>query len=203
MIKRAFDLVAAVVIGHVTAPVWALAGLAIRLVDGAPVLHRATRVGRNGASFMLYKFRTMGSAAGPSVTAQGDLRITRTGSFLRRTKIDELPQLWNVIRGDMSLVGPRPEDPRYVERYSLEQRRLLSVAPGMTSPATIVYRREEEVLARSPDPERAYVDEVLPAKLALDLEWLDRRSVRGDLRVLAATVQALFVKGHGRSESQP
>ena len=146
MIKRAFDLVAAVVIGLVTAPVWALAGLAIRLVDGAPVLHRATRVGRNGASFMLYKFRTMGSAAGPSVTAQGDPRITRTGSFLRRTKIDELPQLWNVIRGDMSLVGPRPEDPRYVERYSLEQRRLLSVAPGMTSPATIVYRREEEVL---------------------------------------------------------
>jgi lipopolysaccharide/colanic/teichoic acid biosynthesis glycosyltransferase len=194
MIKRAFDVVGAVAIGLVTAPIWLLAAAVIRLVDGPPVLHRAVRVGRGGTLFTVYKFRTMASASGPSVTALGDVRVIRSGELLRRTKIDELPQLWNVVQGDMSLVGPRPEDPRYVETYSPEQRRLLSVAPGLTSPATIAYQHEEEILARSADPERAYVDEVLPAKLAVDLAWLDRRSMRGDLRVLAATVRAVFAK---------
>jgi lipopolysaccharide/colanic/teichoic acid biosynthesis glycosyltransferase len=201
MTRRAFDLVAAVTIGLITAPIWVLAAAAVRLADGAPVLHHAIRVGRGGACFTLYKFRTMDPVAGPSVTVHGDRRITRTGSLLRRTKIDELPQLWNVVRGDMSLVGPRAEDPRYVERYTLEQRRLLSVTPGLTSPATIVYQHEGAILARYPDPERAYLEEVLPAKLALDLAWLDRRSMLADVRVLAATVRALFAKGHRRSES--
>jgi lipopolysaccharide/colanic/teichoic acid biosynthesis glycosyltransferase len=201
LVRRAFDLVAAVTIGLITAPIWLLAAAAVRLVDGDPVLHRATRVGRGGACFTLYKFRTMGSTAGPSVTAHGDERVTRTGSLLRRTKIDELPQLWNVARGEMSLVGPRPEDPRYVEQYTQEQRRLLSVAPGLTSPATIAFQHEEAMLAGYPDPERAYLEEVLPAKLALDLAWLERRSVRADVRVLAATVRALFAKG--RSDNEP
>jgi lipopolysaccharide/colanic/teichoic acid biosynthesis glycosyltransferase len=194
MIRRAFDVVGAVVIGLLTAPLWLLAAAVIRVRDGAPVLHRAVRVGRGGALFTLYKFRTMSAATGPSVTADGDARVTRVGKFLRSTKVDELPQLWNVMQGDMSLVGPRPELPRFVEHYSPEQRRLLSVAPGLTSPATIVYQHEEAFLARCPDPERAYLEEVLPAKLALDLEWLDRRSLRGDLRVLAATVRSVIAK---------
>jgi lipopolysaccharide/colanic/teichoic acid biosynthesis glycosyltransferase len=194
MIRRAVDVVGALVIGVVTAPIWLLAAVAIRLLDGVPVLHRGVRVGRGGALFTLYKFRTMGAEMGPSVTTHGDVRVTPAGEVLRRTKIDELPQLWNVLQGDMSLVGPRPEDPRYVETYSPEQRRLLSVAPGLTSPATIAYQHEEAFLARCPDPERTYVEEVLPAKLALDLEWLERRSMRGDLRVLAKTVRAVFAK---------
>jgi lipopolysaccharide/colanic/teichoic acid biosynthesis glycosyltransferase/phenylacetate-coenzyme A ligase PaaK-like adenylate-forming protein len=191
MTKRALDVVGALVIGLVTAPIWATAAVAIRISDGAPVLHRAVRVGRGGAPFTQYKFRTMVSAAGPSITALGDRRITPLGAFLRRTKIDELPELWNVLRGDMSLVGPRPEDPAYVERYTGEQRRLLSVAPGLTSPGTLAYQYEASILARYPDPERAYVDKVLPDKLAMDLAWLDRRSTLGDARVLATTARAL------------
>jgi lipopolysaccharide/colanic/teichoic acid biosynthesis glycosyltransferase len=194
MIRRAIDVVGALAIGVVTAPIWLLAAVAIRLMDGAPVLHRGVRVGRGGTLFTLYKFRTMGAEMGPSVTTDGDVRVTRAGEFLRRTKIDELPQLWNVVQGDMSLVGPRPELPRFVEHYSPEQRRLLSVAPGLTSPATIAYQHEEALLARCPDPEHAYVEEVLPAKLALDLDWLDGRSMRGDLRVLAETVRAVLAR---------
>jgi lipopolysaccharide/colanic/teichoic acid biosynthesis glycosyltransferase len=201
MTRRAFDIVGALTIGVVTAPIWVSAAVVLLLTGGAPVLHRAVRVGRDGVCFTLYKFRTMNTTTGPSVTAHGDPRVTRTGSFLRRTRIDELPQLWNVVRGDMSLVGPRPEDPRYAERYSAEQRRLLSVAPGLTSPATIAYQHEEAILARYADPERAYLEEVLPAKLALDLQWLDGRSMLGDVRVLVATVRTVFGKGHGRTDS--
>ena len=201
MTRRAFDVVGALVIGLVTAPIWVFAAVVIRMTAGAPVLHRAVRVGRDAACFTLYKLRTMDATTGAPVTALGDPRITRIGSFLRRTRIDELPQLWNVVRGDMSLVGPRPEDPRYVERYSADQRRLLSVAPGLTSPATIAYQHEEAILAGYADPERAYVDEVLPAKLALDLEWLNGRTMLGDVRVLVATVRSVFGKGHGRTDS--
>jgi lipopolysaccharide/colanic/teichoic acid biosynthesis glycosyltransferase len=201
MTKRAFDVVGALMIGLVTAPIWVFAAVVIRLTGGASVLHRAVRVGRDGVCFTLYKFRTMDVSTGASVTAHGDPRVTRTGSFLRRTRIDELPQLWNVVRGDMSLVGPRPEDPRYVERYSAEQRRLLTVAPGLTSPATIAYQHEEAILAGYADPERAYVEDVLPAKLAVDLEWLDRRTMLGDVRVLVATVRSVPGKGHGPTDS--
>jgi lipopolysaccharide/colanic/teichoic acid biosynthesis glycosyltransferase len=192
MTRRAFDVVGAVAIGFLSAPLWVAATILLFLTGGAPVLHRAVRVGRHGALFTLYKFRTMETTTGPSVTAHGDRRITQVGGWLRRTRIDELPQLWNVVRGDMSLVGPRPEDPRYAKRYSADQRRLLSVAPGLTSPATIAYRHEEAILARYADPERAYVEEVLPAKLALDLEWLDRRSMLGDVRVIVATMRAVL-----------
>ena len=201
MTKRAVDVVGALMIGLVTAPVWVFAAVVIRLTGRAPVLHRAVRVGRDAVWFTLYKFRTMDATAGAPVTAHGDPRVTRTGSFLRRTRIDELPQLWNVVRGDMSLVGPRPEDPRYVERYSAEQRRLLSVAPGLTSPATIAYQHEEAILARYSDPERAYLEEVLPAKLALDLEWLGGRTMLGDVRVLVATVRSVLGRGHARTDS--
>jgi lipopolysaccharide/colanic/teichoic acid biosynthesis glycosyltransferase len=201
MTRRAFDVVGALTIGLLTAPIWVSAAVLIQLTTGAPVLHRAVRVGRDGVCFTLYKFRTMEATTGASVTAQGDPRITRVGSLLRRTRIDELPQLWNVVRGDMSLVGPRPEDPRFAERYSHKQRRLLSVAPGLTSPATIAFQHEEAILARYADPERAYLEEVLPAKLALDLDWLDRRSMLGDLRVLVATVRTIFGKRHGQTES--
>ena len=196
MINRAIDVVGALVIALVTAPAWVAASVAIRLMDGSPVLHRAERVGWGGTSFTLYKFRTMSSPEGPSITALGDRRVTRLGSFLRRSKVDELPELWNVLCGDMSLVEPRPEDPVYVERYTCEQLRLLEVAPGLTSPATLAYRHEEALLAQYADPERAYIEVVLPDKLAMDLAWLDGRTTLTDMRVLAETVRALVRRGH-------
>lgn len=175
-------------------PVLALIAAAIRASDGGPVLYRARGVGRGGAPFQLYKFRTMvpgADRAGPGVTGAADPRVTRLGRWLRRVKADELPQLVNVVRGDMALVGPRPEDPRYVADYSPEQRRLLATRPGITSPATLVYRREEALLTGS-DPDRTYVDEVLPRKLAIELEYLDRRTFRSDLAVLLRTLAGLL-----------
>jgi len=194
---RLFDVAGATLIGVVTAPLWMLVAAGVRLTEGSPVLHSAVRVGRDGAPFVLLKFRTMrpgptpGSTHGPRITSATDRRITRLGAWLRRTKVDELPQLWNVVRGDMSLVGPRPEDPLFVGEYSDDQIRLLSVRPGLTSPATIAYRHEAQLLTGYADPERAYVEEVLPNKLSIDLAWLDHRTVRGDVGVLFATARAL------------
>jgi lipopolysaccharide/colanic/teichoic acid biosynthesis glycosyltransferase len=195
---RCLDVLGALTIGLLTAPVWVAAAVLIRLCDGSPVLHAGMRVGQHAEPFVLLKFRTMTASpsagsptAGAAVTARGDPRVTRLGAWLRRTKVDELPQLVNVLRGEMSLVGPRPEDPRYVRLYSQEQTRLLSVKPGLTSPASIAYRDEEVVLARAHDPELAYVEEVLPAKLDLDLRWLEHRSLRTDVAVLVQTLRAL------------
>jgi lipopolysaccharide/colanic/teichoic acid biosynthesis glycosyltransferase len=131
---------------------------------------------------------------GPEITRGGDARVTPLGRVLRRTKLDELPQLLNVLVGDMSLVGPRPEVPRYVARYTPEQRRVLSIRPGITDWASIAYANEEEVLARYPDLERAYVEEVMPRKLDLNLDYLARRSLLTDLEILWHTAQTIW--GH-------
>ena len=206
---RLFDVAGATMAGALAAPLWVLVAATIRVVDGPPVLYRSVRTGRGGTPFVLYKFRTMqttratDSSRGPRITALGDARVTRVGTWLRRTKLDEVPQLWNVLRGDMSLVGPRPEDPWYTQRYSETQRCVLSVRPGLTSPATIAYRHEEAILAGYADREQAYVDEVLPAKLSLDLVWLEQRSLRADLGVIAATAPALFSRRSSGRQSPP
>lgn len=185
------DRLIAIVALVVLSPVLALAGFAVRATSPGPMVHRAQRVGLNGQLFTLLKFRSMRvGGAGPAITTAGDARITPVGRVLRLTKLDELPQLINVARGEMAIVGPRPEDPRYVELYTREQRRLLSVRPGITSPASVRYRHEEAMLAASDDPDRAYVETVLPAKLAIDLAWLDNRSVFNDLKVIAETLAA-------------
>lgn len=189
--ERLVEVGVAVAFAVLMAPLLVAVVVLIRVADGSPVLHRSTRVGRDGVPFTLYKFRTMRPGAGAPITAQDDPRITRIGAVLRRWKLDELPQLWNVMTGDMSLVGPRPEDPRYVAAYTPAQLRLLSVRPGVTSRATMASLREEEMLAGAPDPERVYVEEILPAKLALDLEWLANRSKRGDARILVATFRRM------------
>jgi lipopolysaccharide/colanic/teichoic acid biosynthesis glycosyltransferase len=166
----------------------------VRWDSPGPVFHRGVRVGKDGVHFRLYKFRSMRVDAGgngPAITAAGDPRITRSGAFLRRTKLDELPQLLNVLRGEMSLVGPRPEDPRYVALYTAEQRRVLRVRPGITGAASVAYRREENLLT-GPDWEQVYCNQVLPAKLAIDLAWLDRRTLAGDLLLLLRTVAAVL-----------
>jgi lipopolysaccharide/colanic/teichoic acid biosynthesis glycosyltransferase len=162
--------------------------------DGAPILFAQVRVGREGKPFRLRKFRTMRRGqSGPSITARGDSRITRVGQFLRKFKLDELPQLWNVVLGEMSLVGPRPEVPEFVDYSQPVWRSVLRVRPGITDPASVAYRNEEELLAKASDPIRYYQESVLPAKLALNLEYLERRSLWLDLKVMTQTVKcALF-----------
>ncbi|MCA1246230.1 sugar transferase [Massilia sp. MS-15] len=195
MSKRVFDLLGALAGLLLLAPVLLLVALWIRLDSSGPVLYRQQRVGRQGELFTIYKFRTMRHNAGDGsqLTVGADPRVTRAGRFLRYYKLDELPQLWNVVQGSMSLVGPRPEVPRYVDRYPPEQRRLvLSVAPGITDWAAIRYKDENAILARSADPERAYVDTVLPAKLEYYVRYVHERSFWGDMRILAHTLAALI-----------
>ena len=192
--KRIFDLLVSALGLIILSPIFALIALLIRLMSPGPVFYRARRVGQGGREFTLYKFRSMVADAdrrGPGITTAGDPRVTSIGRVLRRTKLDELPQLWNVLRGDMSLVGPRPEDPRYVALYTPEQRRVLDVRPGITSLASIEYRNEEAVL-HGPDWEQHYIHEVMPAKLAIDLRYVQRATLFTDLLIILRTLLALF-----------
>ncbi len=194
MSKRAFDIVASLLGLIALSPLLVIIGIAIKLNSPGPVVYRATRVGRDARHFKLYKFRTMvvhADAIGPGITGAGDNRVTPVGRILRRTKLDELPQLINVLRGEMSLVGPRPEDPRYVAYYTDEQRKILNVRPGITSPASIAYRHETELLTGD-DWETRYIEEVLPAKLAVDLAYARNPSVWQDVLVILRTFLVLF-----------
>ena len=175
------------------APVLLVVGFAVQLTSPGPILHRSQRVGRCGELFTLYKFRSMrtgADVAGPGITVAGDDRITGVGRTIRRSKLDELPQLWNVVRGDMALVGPRPEDPRYVALYTPAERRILQWRPGLTSPASVTFRDEEAILAGFDDLEAGY-REVMAQKLRIDLEYLEHRTWRSDLRWIWRTVSAI------------
>ena len=202
MVKRLFDVVAAAALLVVTSPLLAAGALAVRLDSPGPVLYHGVRVGRNGRTFAILKLRTMvwaPQAQGRSITVAGDSRVTRVGHLLRRSKLDELPQFVNVLKGEMSLVGPRPEDPEWVQSYSADQRRLLRVRPGVTSPASVAFADEERLLA-GPDWKSSYRDVVLPAKLAIELAYLDRRTFWTDLGVLTRTLSAGVA---GRRRSRP
>jgi lipopolysaccharide/colanic/teichoic acid biosynthesis glycosyltransferase len=193
--KRALDVAIAGTALAAGAPLLALASVAIRLESRGPVLFRQKRVGRDKQPIETLKLRTMVADAdkqGAQITASGDPRITRVGRMLRKTKLDELPQLWNVIRGDMSLVGPRPEVPRYVAQYRPEWQRLFTVRPGITDLASITFRDEESLLALARDRDRAYREVIMPAKLALALEGVDHSSVGYDLRIIARTALSIL-----------
>jgi lipopolysaccharide/colanic/teichoic acid biosynthesis glycosyltransferase len=185
--KRALDLVGSAVGIAFLLPLFAAVGAAVKLSSPGPVLYRAERVGRFGKPFHLLKFRTMRVEPGPRITRHGDPRVTRVGRFLRRTKLDELPQLFNVLRGEMSLVGPRPEDPRYVALYSAEQRAVLEVPPGITSPASVQYRNEESLLAGE-EWEEHYRTRIMPEKLRIELDYLRRRTMVSDLQLIVRTI---------------
>ncbi|MFC0252448.1 sugar transferase [Massilia consociata] len=194
MSKRLFDLLASLAGLVMLAPLLLVIALWIKLDSRGPVLYRQQRVGRGGRLFTIYKFRTMQQrpVEGPQLTVGADPRVTRAGRFLRHYKLDELPQLWNVVEGSMSLVGPRPEVPRYVDCYPPAQRRVvLSVAPGITDWAAIRYKDESAILARAADPERAYVEAVLPVKLDYYVRYVNERSFWGDVRILAHTLAAI------------
>ena len=171
-----------------------LLGLWIRLDSPGPALFRQERVGRHGRPFRIHKLRTMRQdAAGPAITVGDDPRITRAGRLLRRTRLDELPQFIDVLRGDMSLVGPRPELPRYVAQYPAALReRALSVRPGLTDPASLAFIDEAARLARAADPEREYVEVILPLKLQAAADYAERATLWTDLQVLARTLRALW-----------
>jgi len=194
ILKRWLDVVLAGLGGLTLAPVWLTIVVVMKLQDRGPVLYRGPRVGRNGQVFHMCKFRTMVIDAdrlgGPS-TPDDDPRITKSGIFLRRHKLDEIPQLLNVLRGEMSIVGPRPQVLSDVERYSDAERRLLDVRPGITDWASIRFRDEGVILAGHADPDLAYDELIRPEKIRLGLEYVDRLSLRTDIRILIATVKAL------------
>lgn len=192
--KRCFDVTASTLGLLVSAPLLVVTAALVKVSSPGPVLFRQQRVGLGGQPFELWKFRTMRvGGGGPQVTADGDTRITRVGRLLRKSKLDELPELLNVLRGDLSLVGPRPEVAKYVAHYPAEERAFLQgFRPGITDPATIRFRNEEDILARAPDPERAYIEEVLPQKLRMYREYLEGASFLSDLGVLSATVKVVL-----------
>lgn len=196
MAKRIFDVIISLCVVIIALPLWLVVAIAIKLDSPGPVLYRAIRIGKDGKPFALFKFRTMVAGAsrqGPGITRDGDSRITAVGRLLRKLKIDEMPQLINVLKGEMSIVGPRPEDPRYVHHYTPEQRRVFAVRPGMASPAFVRYRHEEEILAAAGDQvEDFYLTVLLPNKLRMDLEYIQQQSLWFDLRVLAQAAISLF-----------
>jgi lipopolysaccharide/colanic/teichoic acid biosynthesis glycosyltransferase len=195
MSKRLFDLFFASLGLLALCPLMTLIALAIKVDSPGSIFFRQERVGRFGVPFRIHKFRSMVQAhcgQGLQITVGADQRITRVGRFLRRSKLDELPQLIDVWLGHMSLVGPRPEVPRYVAQYPAELReKLLSVRPGITDVASIEYRDESSVLAQAADPEHAYVHEVLPRKLALSARYVDQASLWGDIVLIGRTLRAI------------
>lgn len=197
MSRQLFDQILAAVILLILSPILLLVALAVLLESGRPILFTQSRVGREGKLFQLLKFRTMRQGqSGAAITAKGDSRITRTGKFLRKFKLDELPQFWNVIRGDMSLVGARPEVPQFVDMNSPAWNLVLKFRPGITDPASIAYRNEEALLAANADPIRFYEETVLPAKLALNIAYLEKRSFWMDLRIIGQTALCAVFPGH-------
>lgn len=188
--KRAVDVLASAAGLVVLSPLMAVVALAVRATSPGPVLFRQERVGRGDTRFEILKFRTMRvGGSGPLVTTHADPRVTRVGAWLRRTKVDELPQLLNVLRGEMSLVGPRPEVPRYTQHWPREQASvILSVRPGITDPASIAFRDENALMAGQTDPERFYVEEMLPRKATMYVEYVENRTFLGDLRLIARTI---------------
>ena len=193
--KRAMDVLISGAALCVLWPVFLLIALAIVIDDPGPVFYRQVRVGRGGKEFRIFKFRSMIADAdrkGLQITVGHDSRITRVGALLRKTKLDELAQLINVFLGQMSFVGPRPEVPRYVALYTPYQRQVLLVRPGITDYASIAYRNENDLLAGADDPERMYIEEIMPAKLELNMRYLHEISPLCDVKLILKTIAVVL-----------
>ncbi len=197
--KRLFDLAASICGIVIFAPLFAIVALAIKLDSPGPAFFRQERIGRGEVPFRIHKFRTMSDARrgeGAQITVGADPRITRVGGWLRKLKIDELPQLLDVIVGRMSLVGPRPEVPRYVAYYPPEYRtRVFAVRPGMTDYASIKFRNESEILQRSADPEKTYIEEIIVQKLRLNMEYLEDMGLMRDISIIFRTMLSILDAG--------
>ncbi len=195
MMKRLLDITASGIGLLLLSPIFLVLAIWIKLDSQGPVFYRQVRVGRGNRDFRIFKFRSMrvGSDKGSLITVGGrDSRITRSGYFIRKYKFDELPQLINVFIGDMSLVGPRPEVRRYVDLYNQEQLHVLDVKPGITDPASIKYRNENELLEQAENPELFYTDVIMPDKLRLNLEYATNQSFFGDLKLIFKTFKAII-----------
>ena len=195
MAKRCFDIIVALIGLVLLTPVFLIVALAIKLDSPGPVFYIGKRIGKDGAPFGIIKFRTMVDHAdrmGAALTQGQDRRVTPAGRFLRKWKLDELPQLLNVLRGEMSLVGPRPEAPCYVGHYTPEQRRVLQAKPGITGLTQVRFRHEESLLQRCGNVEEEYIREIMPHKLALDLQYVESQTLLLDLKLIARTLMCLF-----------
>jgi lipopolysaccharide/colanic/teichoic acid biosynthesis glycosyltransferase len=193
--KRLWDLCWSILGLILLLPLFSLIILTIYLFDGTPILFRQERIGYRGVPFQIWKFRTMVvevEEKGGSITVGQDKRITRVGQWLRKFKLDELPQLFNVVRGEMSLVGPRPEVPQYVSLFTDEQRGILNLVPGITNPASIVYWNEQAVLAEAEDPEWMYLHMIMPDKIRINLEYAERATTLSDFLVILSTLAIPF-----------
>jgi lipopolysaccharide/colanic/teichoic acid biosynthesis glycosyltransferase len=191
--KRLFDIVAAAIGLLALCPVFSVVALGIKLDSAGPVLFKQKRVGRDFRTFRIYKFRTMAvNTGGRELTVGADPRITRVGHLLRKSKIDELPQLFNILMGDMTFVGPRPEVPSYVELFRRDYEELLKVRPGLTDLASLKYRDESAILARAENPEAEYIRHLLPDKIQLSKEYIRRSSFAYDLTLIFATLRQIF-----------
>jgi lipopolysaccharide/colanic/teichoic acid biosynthesis glycosyltransferase len=195
--KRAFDIFFSLIGILVLFPLFVIIAFWIKLDSPGSIFFQQIRVGRYGREFNIYKFRSMVAEAesiGKQITVDGDRRITSSGQFLRKYKLDELPQLFNVLKGDMSLVGPRPEVPKYVALYNFEQRRVLEVRPGITDLASIQFRNESELLSSVSNPEDFYIQEIMPQKLALNIQYISQASLGFDLLLILQTLWRTIAK---------
>ena len=191
LVKRIFDFTVSLIGIVIISPILLVISILIKLDSKGPILFKQIRVGKNGKPFKIFKFRTMvvdAEKKGMQITVGRDSRITKSGHVLRKTKLDELPQLFNVLTGEMSFVGPRPEVPRYVEMYDENQKSILKVRPGITDLASIEYRNENDLLAKSLDPEATYINEIMPKKIELNIEYLKNMSVLYDIKLIIRTV---------------
>jgi lipopolysaccharide/colanic/teichoic acid biosynthesis glycosyltransferase len=196
VLKRLFDILFSAFVLLGLSPLLVAIAIWVKLTSPGPVFFRQSRVGQHGKEFKIFKYRTMvidAQSKGPQITIGADSRITAAGVLLRKYKLDELPQFLNVLRGEMSVVGPRPEVPRYVSLYPANLRStVLSVRPGITDSASVTYRSESELLAQSANPEKTYVDDILPKKLQMYKSYVENQSLLGDLLIIIRTIAAVL-----------
>lgn len=192
--KRLFDLISSLLVLIILSPIILIISLFIVLDSKGGVFYKQERIGKNGNPFLLYKFRSMRTGSdkkGLITVGTSDNRTTSVGRFIRKYKLDELPQLINIIKNDMSVVGPRPEVNKYVKLYSKEQLRVLEAKPGLTDLASLAYINENEVLGKAEDPEKTYIEEIMPAKLKLNLEYIEKQNIAFDLKIIFRTIVSI------------
>jgi len=194
-LKRTFDIIFSIMGIILLSPFFLMIYIWIKMDSPGPAIFKQTRIGKNGKEFQIFKFRTMvvdAEKLGKQITVGNDKRITRSGMFLRKSKLDELPQLFNVLIGDMSFVGPRPEVPRYTSMYSGEQKKVLNVRPGITDYASIKYRDENEILAQSNNPEKTYIEQIMVDKLKLNMKYIEEMSFWNDIKIIFQTLKKIM-----------